>query len=79
MAEALDDYHFTSRGARYPWREWCDGRIWRITQGVDFEVSVETMRDQIYARARLHGWAVKTSIEGDESLVFKVIRDDEGR
>lgn len=26
------------KGAVYPWHEWFDGSIWRIEQGVDFDI-----------------------------------------
>jgi len=37
---------------RYPWREWADGTIWRITRGEDFTCDTKSMKGLI----RVHAW-----------------------
>ena len=49
MAERLRSFDFTAQSAitsaeskgrnRYPWTDWFDGDIWKITQGEDFDTS----------------------------------------
>jgi hypothetical protein len=54
MAETLDPATFefpTARGAaKYPWKEWTDGQIWRVVEGTDFE-SVGGLRVSLYKKA----------------------------
>ena len=63
MAERLEDFDFngSAPSARYPWKEWCDGSIWRLVQGEDFEVATTSMRAQIYVKAKRLGVGVRTN------------------
>ena len=61
MAEKLRSFDFTMQSAitsaeskgrnRYPWTEWFDGDIWKITQGEDFDTSPLMMERIIRTRA----------------------------
>jgi len=61
MAERLRTFDFTAQSAitsaeskgrnRYPWHDWFDGDIWKITQGEDFETSPLMMERIIRTRA----------------------------
>ena len=61
MAERLQSFDFTAQSAitatenkgrnRYPWDEWFDGDIWKITQGEDFTTSPLMMERIIRTRA----------------------------
>lgn len=55
MAKVVESLPFTGKTSRYPWKEWFDGRVWQLTQGEDFSVSVESFRSTICASAnRMH-------------------------
>jgi hypothetical protein len=61
MAERLRSFDFSAQSAitsawskgrnRYPWNEWFDGDIWKITQGEDFDTSPLMMERIIRTRA----------------------------
>lgn len=61
MAERLRSFDFTAQSAitaaeskgrnRYPWTDWFDGDIWKISQGTDFETSPLMMERIIRTRA----------------------------
>jgi hypothetical protein len=61
MAERLRSFDFTAQSEitttrkrgrrRYPWAEWFDGDIWKITQGEDFDSSPLMMERVIRTRA----------------------------
>lgn len=40
------------RPAKYPWKKWFDGERHFIQPGSDFNCSIESMRQQLYARAK---------------------------
>jgi hypothetical protein len=52
----LDQYF-----VRYPWRQWTDGRAWRVRQGADFRCSVTGFRSSLYMRALREKKQVKVS------------------
>lgn len=49
------------RRSLYPWDTWCNGNQHVITSGIDFDCSVETMRVQLYNKARKLGLVARTS------------------
>lgn len=61
MAERLKTFDFTAQSAitsawskgrnRYPWTDWFDGDIWKITYGEDFDTSPLMMERIIRTRA----------------------------
>lgn len=71
MAETLEAYNFLGNhgNAIYPWAEWGDGRIVKITKGIDFSVDAPVMRGQVIVRARKESLLFKTNVRGDD-VVF---------
>ena len=61
MAERLSSFDFTAQSAitsaeskgrnRYPWDDWFDGDIWKITRGEDFDAEPLMMERIIRTRA----------------------------
>jgi hypothetical protein len=45
---------------RYPWEQWCDGSIWEIRQGEDYDVPTENMRVNLHERAKQRVMTVRT-------------------
>lgn len=78
MAQTLEAYDFTGNhgNAKYPWHEWGDGRIVKLTRGEDFDVEPAVMRGQVIVRARKEGKAFKTNVRGDD-VVFTFQKPDE--
>lgn len=78
MAEVLDSFDFIGRGRRqkYPWSDWLNGKIWKLTQGHDFSVSPGHMRNSVFTAARANGKRVHTRVDGD-CLYIQTYMDDE--
>ena len=77
MAEQLSaDTDFNSlwsrrgRSPAYPWSDWFNGRIWKLTKGVDFKVDLKNFRDQCYARASTQGLKVHTTFKGSSDTIY---------
>lgn len=70
MAETLEDYDFAGKhgNAKYPWAEWSDGRIVKLTRGTDFDVEPAVMRGQVIVRARKEGRRFRTNVKGDDVI-----------
>lgn len=54
----------------YPWDQWFSQlaslkqkQAIRLSQGVDFECSVKSMREQLYRKAKLRGVEIRTRID----------------
>ena len=75
MAERLENYKF--RGIKeYPWDDWCDGSIWKIFRGEDYDVLPSSMRAQLGVRAKKLGMKVRTN-QLQRVLVFQFFNDEE--
>ena len=48
---------------KYPWDRWFDGHPYRLTKEIDFDCSVESMRDQIRIEARKRKIRVRVILE----------------
>jgi hypothetical protein len=78
MAERLATYDFTAQSAvtsaetkgrnRYPWNDWFDGDIWKITQGEDFDTSPLMMERIIRTRASNKSHKAKVTLRHLPSL-----------
>lgn len=71
MAKTLDKFPKTNRPAKYPWKEWFDGRVWQLTKGEDFNTSVVNFRSQAYIAATKHGLKVRVHANGDDAIVLQ--------
>jgi len=85
MAERLRSFDFTAQSAitaawskgrnRYPWNDWFDGDIWKITQGTDFDTSPLMMERIIRTRASNKNHRAKVtmrhlpSVNGDQPSI----------
>ncbi len=72
MAEVLDNFEWRKRRGKYPWDQWFDGRIWKVIQGEDFDVAVNSMRAAIYQNAKNNGLNTKITVsQKDGSVIFQ--------
>ena len=65
---------------KYPWTEWADGSVWRITRGVDYDVATENMRVNLHMKADALSqkvWTHKVADNKSEGLVFQFLGSDE--
>lgn len=82
MCEVLDKFEFRGRGEagshaleKYPWGEWMDGKIRRLTKGKDFDLTVENMMAQVRQTARKRDMRIRANREGNDSFVFQAYSD----
>ncbi len=78
MARRVDRFEKEVQEAlrRYPWEQWCDGSIWEIRQGEDYDVPTENMRVNLHERAKQRVMKVRTEKFKDkpsEGLRFQFI------
>lgn len=73
MAEKLESFRFTGAGkpGRFPWNEWFDGSVWKLTRGVDFEVAIPSFRSTVCNAARRLGGRARTQAVGEDVLVIQ--------
>ena len=79
MADILEEFDFSPysfRGvhAKYPWTEWMDGQIWKLKQGVDFQVKTSSLLGGVRSHAKRKGLRVKTARFG-EYVVIQAIKE----
>lgn len=72
MAKKLDEFTFRSKGkSKYPTDKWFDGSIWKLERGVDFQVSVNSIRTICCTLARKNGLGLRTGVIDDSTLVIQ--------
>lgn len=72
MAEILETFPADVRGMpHYPWGEWLDGQVWKLTHGVDFQCVHASIRAAIYQAANRKGVKVQTTITEDGSVILR--------
>jgi hypothetical protein len=56
MAEEIgDEYDFTVRSTvptKYPWDEWCNGKVWKVEEGTDFQMAAKSFRNYLHNVAK---------------------------
>lgn len=88
MARVLKAYTFAvdrptgkrGRPPLYPWDEWTDGRIWKVTEGIDFTTSRNGFRSCLAGHAKRKGYTLKAEntnrSSGTKSVVFQFLPKD---
>jgi hypothetical protein len=73
MSEILESYNFRSVGREctYPYDDWFDGQIWKLTKGFDFECQPNSLRQAFYAAAKRRGIKVQVSILANGDVVIQ--------
>jgi len=71
MAEKIESYKARHVGAKqvYPWDEWLDGSIWRLTHCEDFECSIVSIGCYIRATAKKRGFKCSVYVEGESVVI----------
>lgn len=57
------------RATVHDWDTWSDGGVYEIKQGVDFQGAVESMRTQLYGKARSMGKAVEVVTDREKGTI----------
>lgn len=71
MARVIRSFSFVERvkPRKYDWDKLLDGRIWRLVQGQDFDVSAYTFCTTANVAGRRQGGVCRTSVSGDGDVV----------
>jgi len=81
MAEKLDQWprNRLRRGAysRYPWEQWLDGNIWKLTKDEDFFAEIRSMRIMVYKQARDRNARCNTTVLDENTIVIQAIMEEE--
>tara|TARA_B100000427_G_scaffold229329_1_gene192598 strand:- start:1140 stop:1370 length:231 start_codon:yes stop_codon:yes gene_type:complete len=75
MAEILESFKFkeVGRGSRYPYDQWFDGQIWKLTHLVDFDCQPSSLRQAFYSAARRKDLKIKVSLLSNNDVVVQRI------
>lgn len=75
MAERLDEFEFLGPGGgrKYPWAQWFDGGIWKLSAGTDFTCSVKCFRNQVGSTAKRRRKIVQTQLVDERTLVLQAV------
>jgi hypothetical protein len=55
---------------KYPYAEWFDGGIWKLSPGEDFNVDLMSFRSCLYMAAKRRKITVKTHIPKHKDCIF---------
>lgn len=71
MAQMIDQWPeiTRTRKSRYPWDEWANGAIWQVQEGTDFDSSLKTFVQGLYAYAKRHESKVEVRSEPASGVV----------
>lgn len=76
MADQLDAFPQAAH-VRYPWDEWTNGAVWKVRQGVDFDIDPERFRSVLYVAAQRRGMKAQTTIT-EQEVCFRFFDLQEG-
>lgn len=79
MAEQLKGpYSFTRGrpGSLYPWDEWLNEAVWRLTTPTDFSVPIDTFRSMAYSAAARKGLSIRTQVEDENTLILQAYKKE---
>lgn len=73
MAEKIAVFPQATRRSKYDVKTWFNGDVWKLTEGVDFNVPVPSFRGSLYNQASKLGVKIETAVvindNGSTSLV----------
>jgi len=75
MSEIVDVFDFRKglgRKEAYPWDDWADGQVRKLTRGVDFRAEVSSFQNAAYAWARRHDLVAATRIVGIDQVMLQM-------
>ena len=79
MSTILDSFPAGAPGGakpKYPWGEWLDGRVWRLTRGFDFDCTIQSFRVMVHKSARDRGMKVRTVFDGEDAIVVQAYSEN---
>jgi hypothetical protein len=79
MARVDDSIDFGPRKPyrRYPWDQWANGETWVLTQGEDFDVTVDSFCDTAREWARTHGYLLRSEAHSETTVFLRFVKREE--
>lgn len=77
MSEIVDEFPGSARGDNYPWDEWFDGQIRKLTKGEDYDCLTASFSNAAYNARKRRGVEVRISVRGD--IVYIQAAIEEGK
>jgi len=76
MAEVLNEFAFVKGAPKrvYPWDEWLDGQVWRLTRGEDFNCLASSFQCMVSRVAKVRGLLCSTAREGDDAVIVQAFK-----
>jgi hypothetical protein len=82
MAEIIAagfDFDNARKNAKYPYEDWFNGKVWKISRPEDFQITPKSMQINLYAAAARYDLRLRTKLEGGDSIIIQAVEwgDDE--
>ena len=76
MAEILPTHDFGQGGkhSKYPWKQYTDGQIWKLTQGVDYTCTTESFKQAAYSWSKRHDLKLRIHMDKQSSYQAVVLQ-----
>lgn len=72
MAEVLKNFEFNrSERHSYPWKDYFNGKTWKLKKGTDFYCMVGNFRSAAYQAAARHGVRIQTHTVDVDTIVIQ--------
>lgn len=73
MAEPTTEFDFDKPhpNRKYDWQSWFDGRVWKLTPGVDFLVTIGNFRSMVYSATQRFKVKVRTHVADDGAFYIQ--------
>lgn len=75
MPEIVETHQFKKgrkNASVYPWEEWSDGQIRKLTRGIDFTCKVSSFQNAAYWWARKNGLTASTNIVRVDQVMLRI-------
>lgn len=72
MAEELSEFQFDTGVSMYPWAEWLDGKIYKLTKGEDYKSQTDSFRSTAQEHARKRGKVLRTKVT-ENGIVIQAV------
>lgn len=69
MATPIPEFTSHPGNEKYPWDEWCDGRVWQVVRGEDFPGLARAFTSQLYLKAARMGLKCRVHTLPDQKTV----------
>lgn len=69
MPKKLQSFEFTRGSSNYDWEKWCDGNVWKLEVGVDFNSELHIFRAAFSSQCKRREMKGKTQTVDDKKYI----------